>query len=67
MEYSAAYDKEEREQEVHLALETRDAEHLHRLADLFKAEGDDEMAETLKNYAKRIDREDWSYDESIGN
>lgn len=67
MGYSAAYAKDERNQEVRLALEARDAEHLCRLADLFKAEDDDEMAETLKNHAKRIDKEDWSYDESIGN
>jgi hypothetical protein len=57
----------EREQEVNEALKTRDAEHVHRLADLYKREGYDEVAEDINNQARQIDKEDWAYDEFIGN
>ena len=52
---------------IDLALETRDAEALYQLAEEVKEQGEDELAETLLASAKRIENEDWSYDESIGN
>ena len=57
----------ERDQDIFDALQTRDSSELRRLANLSKGDGEDEQADLLLDAAKRIDREDWSYDESIGN
>lgn len=59
--------KDERQLDIELALMTRDSEALYRLASLEKEEGNDEVAEDLQAHAKRIDREDWAYDNAIGN
>ena len=57
----------ERQDMIDTALHTRDSEMLYHLAQFEKEEGDDETAEHLLAIAKRIDREDNAYDESIGN
>lgn len=57
----------DRDQDIFNALHTRDSEELRRLASLCKGDGEDEQADLLLDAAKRVDREDWSYDESIGN
>lgn len=48
-------------------LEQRDIEGAHQLAVLAAKDGDDEMADYLHHLARRWNREDWAYDESIGN
>lgn len=53
----------EREAEVINAINTRDSEALYTLAGLYKEEGEDEMADTLRAEAKKIDREDDSFDQ----
>lgn len=67
MSYSMKEANEERSQEVTTALQTRDSEALYQLAALYKEEGEDEYAETLLMAAKKIDREDWAYDEAKDN
>lgn len=57
----------EREHDVNVAINTRDSEALYNLASYYKKEGEDETADQLLTIAKKIDREDWAYDESIGN
>jgi hypothetical protein len=52
---------------IDLALETRDSEALYQIAEEVKEQGEDELAETLLASAKRIDREDWSYDAANNN
>jgi hypothetical protein len=64
MSYSPKQAKDDRDQEVTEALQTRDTEALYRLAGLYKEENEDEYAETLIMAAKKIDREDWAYDEA---
>jgi hypothetical protein len=64
MSYSPRHAQTERDQEVTEALQTRDSGALYRLAGLYKEEGEDEYAETLIMAAKKIDREDWAYDEA---
>jgi hypothetical protein len=67
MSYSNQEAKDERDQEVSEAMQTRDSEALYHLAGLYKEEGEDEYAETLIMAAKKIDREDWAYDEAKDN
>ena len=57
----------ERDDEVSTALQTRDAAALLRLARLYKKEDEDEYAETLQMAAKKIEEEDWAYDEAKDN
>lgn len=57
----------DRARDVRSAYDSRDVEELFRLANLESKDGNDEYAETLKQIAKRFDREDWAYDESINN
>lgn len=49
------------------AINSRDSEALVKLAQIVKEQGDDEQAEDLLAEAKRIEKEDWAYDEAIGN
>lgn len=67
MSYSIKQAKDERQTDIFNALETRDSEALYQLADLEKEEGNDEYAEALQQHAKRIDKEDWGYDEANNN
>jgi hypothetical protein len=59
--------KAEQEAQSVLAMRTRDIEALHYLAAQYKKQGDDEYAEVLRATAKRFEKEEWAYDESIGN
>lgn len=52
---------------IYLALKTRDSEQLYYLAAQLKKQGEDEQAEALYKQAKQIDKEDWAYDNAIGN
>lgn len=63
MGYSIKEAIDERQQEVDKALQESDSEKLFQLAELFKEEGDDEEAEVLLATAKRIERDEWAYDE----
>lgn len=67
MSYTLKEAKGERENDILLALSTRDSEALYHLANLTKEEGDDETAETLIKTAKRIDNEDWAFDRERDN
>jgi phage shock protein A len=67
MSYTTREAKNERTLEVELAQMTRDSEALYSLARQFKEEGEDEIAEELLAQAKKIDREDWAYDEHRDN
>jgi hypothetical protein len=57
----------EQDQAVYDAIKTRDSEALYQLAAQVKEQGEDEQAEALLAEAKRIDKEDWAYDNAIGN
>jgi hypothetical protein len=52
---------------VERAISTRDVEALFKYAQVYKEQGEDEYAETLRKEARKIDREDWSYDNSTSN
>ena len=67
MSYSIAQAKDERSIQVNQALQERDTTMLHVLSELYKEEGEDETADELRTIAKRIDRDDWAYDNAIGN
>ena len=67
MSYSIDKARDERQVEISDALRTRDSEALYHLAGLEKEEGNDEVAEELYKQAKKIDREDWAYDEAKDN
>lgn len=67
MSYSSRQAIDERQTEIFEALRTRDSEALYHLASMEKEEGNDEVAEELLQQAKKIDREDWSYDEAKDN
>lgn len=62
MSYSITAAKNERTVEMNVALFTRDAATLHRLAYLTKKEGDDQLAHLLKTEANKINREDETED-----
>lgn len=57
----------ERRIDIECALMTNDSEALYRLAQLEAKEGNDEYAHALLAEARRIDREDWAYDEAVDN
>lgn len=67
MSYSIQETQGEQDQMIDEALQTRDSEALYNLAAAIKEQGEDELAETLLNKAKQIDKEDWSYDEANNN
>lgn len=67
MSYSEQEARWEREEEIAKAMETSDSEALYQLAGLEKEEGNDETAAELIRVAKMIDRNDWAYDNAIGN
>ena len=67
MSYSDNEARWEREEAIARALETSDSEALYQLAELEQEEGNDETAEELIKTAKMIDRNDWAYDNAIGN
>lgn len=54
----------DRERDVKQACDSRDSQELFRLANLESKEGNDEYAEALQQLARRIDKEDWAYDEA---
>jgi hypothetical protein len=58
MSYLNQKAKGEREEAVQQALQSRDSEALYKLAELYKEEGEDEYAETLRFAAKKVDQED---------
>lgn len=57
----------DRDEAITNAINTRDVSTLYKIAEWEKKEGNDEEADKLVKEAKRIDSEDWAYDESIGN
>lgn len=67
MSYSEQEARWEREEEIAKALETSDSEALYQLAGLEQEEGNDEQAAELRRVAKMIDKNDWAYDNAIGN
>lgn len=67
MSYSIDKAKDERQLEIEEAINARNSEALYHLAGLEKEEGNDEVAEDLLTRAKKIDREDWAYDEAKDN
>lgn len=67
MSYSDDEARWEREEAIQLALETDDSEALYQLASLEADEGNDETAAELIRVAKMIDKNDWAYDNAIGN
>jgi len=67
MSYSINEAENDQALDIDLALQTRDSEALYHWARVVKEQGDDEKAETLRNIAHRIDREDMSYDEARDN
>lgn len=67
MSYSPRQAVDERRAEVYTATKEEDAEKLYHLAAQFKEEGDDELAEDLYKIARRIERDEWSYDEANNN
>ena len=70
MSYSTTQAVDERRTEVYTAIKEEDAEKLYHLAAQFKEEGEegeDEIADELRKIARRIEREEWSYDEANNN
>jgi len=67
MSYSHQEARYELDNRIEEALHSRNTEALSELADIIKEQGDDETAEMLKTTARRLNNEDWSYDESINN
>lgn len=67
MSYSIREAGAEQQQAIVAAINSRDSEALYNLAQIVKEQGDDEQAEVLLTEAKKIDREDWAYDNAIGN
>ena len=59
--------KEERANDIRLAVEGRDAEMLYYFADLEEKDENEEYADSLRQLAKRIEREDVAYDEHVDN
>ena len=67
MSYSIYEADVEQQQDIVAAINSRDSEALVKLAQIVKEQGDDEQAEALLTEAKRIEKENWAYDEAIGN
>jgi len=67
MSYSISEAENDQTLDIDLALQTRDSEALYHWARVLKEQGDDEEAEALLKAARRIDREDMSYDEARDN
>jgi hypothetical protein len=67
MSYSISEAKNDQALDIDLALQTRDSEALYHWARIVKEQGEDEYAQILKDAARRIDREDMSYDEARDN
>lgn len=67
MSYSIREASAEFTQMIVAAINGRDSEALYQLAQIVKEQGDDEQAEALLIEAKRIEKENWAYDEAIGN
>jgi hypothetical protein len=59
--------KEQEEADIDHVLATRDAEGAIRLSNIFAERDDMEKAEEFRNLARQWNREDWAYDESVGN
>lgn len=67
MSYSIQYANAEQTQAIVAAINSRDSEALYRLAGIMKEQGDDENAEALLTEARKIEKEDWAYDNAMGN
>jgi hypothetical protein len=67
MSYSPRQAVDERQAEVWTATKEEDAERLYQLAAQFKEEGEDELADELHKIARRIERDEWAYDEARDN
>lgn len=67
MSYSIREASAEQQQAIVAAINFRDSEALCKLAQIVKEQGDDEQAEALLTEARKIEKEDWAYDNSINN
>lgn len=67
MSYSITVAKNERQSDIHNALEERDGEKLYQLAVLEVKDGNQEYAEELLKQVRKWQREDWAYDEANDN
>lgn len=67
MSYAIIEAKNEEMNAIETAIKQRDVEGLFRLARIAKKAGNDEFAEILIDNAKKIDREDWVFDEERDN
>lgn len=67
MSYSIYEASAEQQQAIVAAINSRDSEALYQLAQIVKEQGDDEQAEDLLTEARKIEKEDWAYDNAIGN
>ena len=67
MGYSLQHANLERTEAIHQALNKEDSDQLLTIADQVKKEDEDELAEYLVQQARRIRKDEWAYDESIGN
>lgn len=67
MSYSPKQAIDERNIDVWHALKEDDAEKLYHLAAQFKEEGDDENAASLLAIARKIEKDEWAYDEAKDN
>ena len=67
MSYSPKAAIDERATDVYHAIQTRDIEGLYHLANLYKKEGYDDIAEALQADARKMEKEEWAYDEANNN
>lgn len=67
MSYSIGEAYQDLNSEVEEALEEADYFKLKDLARIIKKQGDDEWAEELLKTARKIENDEWAYDEAIGN
>ena len=67
MSFSQTCAKAQQHDGVLRAVKENDTEALYRYANIMKKNGEDEQAEKLNRLAHKADRNDWDYDNSIGN
>jgi hypothetical protein len=57
----------DRQECVQWAIQNDDNEQLYKLAQLFKEEGEDEVADELRKLARQAEKNNWAYDEARDN